>query len=261
MSDHKQHRAATVVSALLDAIRGVVAEHRISYEEYNAAIKFAIDVGNAGEWPLFADVFFEADVEKMSNRNSPASDSSIEGPYYVPCSALLARPFVMPMREDEGGDPLIFGGSVTGVDGTPLAGATVDMWQCDRSGTYSDVPYGDGRELPPSGNLRGRFDTDKSGLFEVRTITPVPYEIPKSGPTGALLAAAGWHAFRPSHLHCIVSAPGHQSLTTQLFFDGDPYLESDVASAVKPGLVLKLSPSASEDGGNTLDYSFRLAPA
>ena len=68
---------------------------------------------------------------------------------------------------------------------------------------------------------------------------PAPYEIPKSGPTGALLAAIDRHAWRPAHLHMKVQHPGYRPLTTQLFLKNDPWMESDVVEgAVKNALIV-----------------------
>lgn len=241
MSNSSEERVATVVAAMMDKVRETIVEHKVTYDEYAAAKQFAIDVGEAGEWPLFGDVFFESTVERIDAEGREGSAGAIEGPYYVPGAVELTPPYVMPMREDEPGDILIFSGTVRSPEGTPLPGAMIDMWQSDSMGTYADIPYPDDRELPPPGNLRARFRADDNGQFEVRTIIPVPYEIPKGGPTGALLAAAGWHAFRPAHLHTVTSAPGYRSLTSQLYFDKDPYLESDVANAVKSSLILDLT--------------------
>jgi catechol 1,2-dioxygenase len=258
-------RTAAVVRALMDRIRDVIVEHRVTYDEYAAAKQYVIDVGQAGEWPLFGDVFFESAVEEIYSEGQGVT-GAIQGPYYVPGSSELKPPYALPMRDNEPGDPLLFSGSATGLDGTPIAGAVIDMWHSDGLGTYSNIPYPDDRELPPPYTLRGRFKTDANGRFELRTIVPVPYEIPKAGPTGALLRAAGWHAFRPAHLHCFVSAPGYQRLTSQLYFEGDPYIDSDVATAVKPGLVLKLEKHAGAERGLerpffTTSYDFRLARA
>ena len=261
MSADTAGRTSTVIAALFDAVREVIVTHRVSYAEYDMAKRYLLDVSEAGEWPLFADVFFEAAVELIAGEGATSSDTTIEGPYFLPGAAELEAPYVMPMRDGEPGDRLVFAGTVTDDGGNPLGGAEIDMWQCDAEGTYADIPYPDGRVLPPPGNLRGRFRTDADGRFEVRTIRPVPYEIPKAGPTGALLRAAGWHAYRPAHLHCIVSAPGSASITTQLYLDGDPYLGSDVAGAVKPGLVLPLDKPTDAQPAWTTVYDFRLAPA
>jgi len=106
--------------------------------------------------------------------------------------------------------------------------------------------------------LRGRVIADADGLFEVQTVLPAPYEIPKNGPCGQLIAAAGWSAFLPAHLHVIVSAPGHAALTSQLFFDGGEFLSNDIASAVKDELILH---PEEIDGGKAAEYDFVLDPA
>jgi len=47
-------------------------------------------------------------------------------------------------------------------------------------------------------------------------VEPALYQVATDGSCGKLIAAAGWHAWRPAHRHLKVSAPGHQTLTTQL---------------------------------------------
>ena len=70
----------------------------------------------------------------------------------------------------------MFSGSVTSTDGTPLAGALLDVWQDNGAGEYSHFHPG-----VPEHNLRGRLVTDADGRFEVETVLPVPYEIPTDG--------------------------------------------------------------------------------
>ena len=69
---------------------------------------------------------------------------------------------------------------------------------------------------------------------------PPPYEIPKDGPVGRLLEALGRHAWRPAHLHLKVSHPRHEQLTTMVYFEGDPWLNSDTINSVKEPLVVAL---------------------
>ena len=87
---------------------------------------------------------------------------------------------------------------------------------------------------------------------------PAPYQIPTDGSCGKLISAAGWHAWRPAHLHVKVSAPGHELLTAQLYFPGDPHNGDDIASAVKPELML--DPQVQPDGTEKITYSFVLDP-
>ena len=155
-------------------------------------------------------------------------------------------------------DPLLFSGRVESADGTPLAGAVVDMWQSTSDGMYSFFTP----QLPGLFLLRGRLRTGAAGEFDVRTIRPVPYQIPREGPVGDLLEnVLGRHSWRPAHLHFKIDADGYQPLTTQLYFAGDPYLDSDTAGAVKDSLVIDLTKADGDGTSYRGEYVFRLAPA
>jgi catechol 1,2-dioxygenase len=56
-----------------------------------------------------------------------------------------------------------------------------------------------------------------------------------------------------------VSAPGHEQLTAQLYFPGDEHNDDDIASAVKPELML--APQQQSDGSVLVEYGFVLDPA
>lgn len=247
-------RIDLVARDLLSRIHDVIREHHVTYPEYQAAKQWLIEVGQSGEWPLFLDVFVEHVVEEVATGDRHGSKGTIEGPYYLPGQAPLPATATLPMRDGEKGEQLVFAGQVRAVGGTPLAGAQLDIWHADADGLYSGFAPG-----VPAGNLRGLVIADETGRFEIRTMLPAPYEIPKDGPTGQLIAAAGWHAWRPAHLHLMISAPGYQKLTTQLYFDGGQWLDSDVAQAVKPELIL--CPETGPDGTRHASYDFVLDPA
>ena len=61
-------------------------------------------------------------------------------------------------------------------------------------------------------------------------------------------------------MHFKVHAPEHQLITSQLYFPGDPHNEDDIASAVKPELMLDPQPNPDEEGEITV-YDFVLDPA
>jgi hydroxyquinol 1,2-dioxygenase len=127
----------------------------------------------------------------------------------------------------------VVSGQVRSLDGTPLAGAQVDVWQADDHGFYDVQQPGS----QPQGNGRGLFTCDGDGRYWFRTVTPSPYPIPTDGPVGRLLTATGRHPYRPAHIHLIVTAGGHLPVTTHVFVAGSPYLDSDAVFAVKQGLV------------------------
>jgi catechol 1,2-dioxygenase len=244
-----QQRIDTFARDVLGRIHEAIREHHLTYPEYTAVKKWLIEVGENGEWPLFLDVFVEHVVEDVVNSGRRGSKGTIEGPYHLPGQAELPATCTLPMRSDEKGDPLVLDGQVRAVDGTPLGGATVDIWLADDDGYYS----GFAPDIP-AGNLRGVVTADGEGRFAITAIQPAPYEIPKDGSVGQLIAAAGWHAWRPAHIHVMVSAPGYQTLTTQLYFRGGEWLDSDVAQATKPELILDPRPGADEVLVSTYDF-------
>ncbi|MCZ0999481.1 catechol 1,2-dioxygenase [Streptomyces mirabilis] len=248
-------RVDTLVTELLTAAHDIIRRHKVTYAEYDALKSWLIQVGQDGEWPLFLDVWLEHVVEEVASENREGSKGTIEGPYYIPDAPALPADATLPMREDEGGTPLLFQGQVTGVDGPPLSGAKVEIWHADDDGYYSQFAPN-----LPKWNLRGTVVADDQGNFKIHTVEPAPYQIPTDGSCGKLIDAAGWHAWRPAHLHLKVSAPGHQLITTQLYFQGGSHVEDDIAQAVKPDLVLAPTPVA--DGqGNEVTYDFVLDKA
>jgi catechol 1,2-dioxygenase len=189
-------------------------------------------------------------------RDREGSQGTILGPYHLPDAPVLDAPYELPRREDEAGDRMHFSGRVVDHEGNPLAGAVLDVWHADAEGLYSGFD-----PSLPEGILRGKVIADDEGRYEVRSIVPAPYTIPHDGPTGKMIAAAGWHPWRPAHIHLIVSADGYEALTTQLYIDSSDYLDDDVASAVKDNLVVHLEPKDDESGVMHFDYDFALAPA
>lgn len=249
-----QERVSTLAGRIIKAINDTVLDEKVTYDEYNAFKAWLIQVGEDGEWPLFLDVWVEHSVEEVANANRHGSKGTIEGPYYIPNAPSQNTPATLPMRDDEPGTPLLFQGQVTNVAGEPLAGALIELWHADDLGFYSQFAPG-----LPEWNLRGSVIADAQGNFQINTMQPAPYQIPTDGACGALIAAAGWHAWRPAHLHLKVSAPEHQLITTQLYFEGDEHVADDIASAVKPDLVL--DPTERTDGrGREVTYNFVLDP-
>jgi len=247
-----QERVDLLAREVIEALHATVRRHKVTYDEYNVLKSWLISVGENGEWPLFLDVWVEHVVEEVATEHREGNKGTIEGPYYVPNAPDQGARGSVPMREGEAGTPLTWTGRVTSTDGRPLAGAKVEVWHADDDGFYSQFAPG-----LPEWNLRATFTADEQGAFEIRTVKPAPYQIPTDGACGKLIAAAGWHAWRPAHIHVKVSAPDHELLTAQLYFPGDEHNDDDIASAVKPELVLDPKPAGD---GETVDYGFVLDP-
>ena len=251
VADTPTERVDMLAREVLAGIHETIRRHAVSYDEYNALKAWLIGVGEDGEWPLFLDVFVEHVVEEVNTAHRRGSKGTIEGPYYVPDAPEIASPAMLPMRDGEQGAPLVWTGKITTPDGAPLPGK-VELWQADADGYYSQFA-----PAIPLWNLRATIPTDRDGTFSITTIRPAPYQIPTDGSCGRLISAAGWHAWRPAHLHVKVSAPGYQTLTAQLYFPGDPHNNDDVATAVKPELMLE--PVAGPNG-ISVTYDFALDP-
>lgn len=255
VADTPPERVSALAREVLEAVHATIRKHEVTYAEYDALKAWLIQVGADGEWPLFLDVFVEHVVEEVASLARQGSKGTIEGPFYAPGAPQLGSEGTLPMRDGEAGTPMTFHGQVRSVAGAPLANATVDIWHCDNDGFYAQFAPN-----LPEWNLRGVFTTDDDGNFSIRTIQPAPYQIPTGGATGAIIRAANWHAWRPAHLHLKVSAEGHQLITTQLYFPGDPHNDDDIAAAVKPELLL--DPKAAAEGkGIDVEYDFVLDPA
>lgn len=249
-----KERVDEVATAAIKALHEVIRDKQVTYEEYDHLKAWLIQVGLDGEWPLFLDVWMEHVVEEVANADREGSKGTIEGPYYVPGAPELPATCTLEMRDGEKGTSLVFQGQVRSVDGTPLGAAVVDIWHADDDGFYSQFAPG-----LPDWLFRGRVVTDSEGRFAISTMQPAPYQIPTDGSCGRLIEAAGWHAWRPAHIHLKVAAHGHELVTTQLYFEGGEYVDTDVADAVKPELMLAPTPR-SDGGGNEVTYDFVLQP-
>lgn len=248
-------RTQQLVRELLERVHQAVVDLDIGYDEFQAGKQWLIDIGEAGEWPLFLDVFVESAVERNAYRERDGSQGTILGPFHLPDMPVLDAPFHLPVRDDESGAPLVMTGEVVDTAGRPLPGARLDVWHADASGGYSGFD-----PSLPEGLLRGQVIADADGRYTVRTVLPGPYTIPPAGPTRDFSVAGAWSPWRPAHVHLIVSADGHVPLITQLYIDSSDYLDSDVADAVKPELIVHPEPTGD---GEEVGFSttFRLAPA
>jgi len=261
-------RVDIVSNEILDAVREVLVRQHVTHEEYQAALQWIDRLVKAGETRMFFDNFFERTVEQVTHAGLPGSVGTVQGPYYLPGAPMLTEPpYVIPMRPDEQGDPMVLYGEVLDLDGKPVPGALVDMLQAGNDGTYSGF-VGDA----PRTNLRAQLHSDADGRFQIRTIRPAPYQIPTSGPVGRYLEMIGRHAWRPAHFHLKLSAEGLAPLTTQLYFRGGDWLDGDgdVSGAVKDPLIVDVVEDKDEQVAQrygipvpffSCSYTWQLRPA
>jgi catechol 1,2-dioxygenase len=157
---------------------------------------------------------------------------------------------------DVGGETALVEGKVCDPGGSPIAGATLDIWETAPNGLYEQQDPDQ-----PDMNLRGRFLTAADGRYAFKCVRPVKYPVPFDGPAGELLQHMGRHPYRPGHLHFFVSAPGHRPLITQIFDRSSEHLDSDSVFAVKQELIVDFVPApAGSDVDYRVEFDLFLAP-
>lgn len=109
----------------------------------------------------------------------------------------------------------------------------IELWQTAENGLYYSQDGGQG-----DFNLCCSMKTGADGRYAMTTVKPAPYKVPDDGPVGELFRATGRTPWRPSHLHFIVQADSLKSLVTEVFANGDPYLDSDAVFGVREDLIM-----------------------
>ena len=131
--------------------------------------------------------------------------SETDGPFPTKVPASFVRKDI---RDGRTGVPLSVAITIKNANSScaALAGATVDIWHCDKDGYYSEYG-GSGMQsvnLTTVDFLRGRQTTDSTGTAGFTSIFP------------------GWYAGRAPHIHVhVYSASGKSLLVTQMAFAYD----------------------------------------
>ena len=238
-------RLRELLGALIRHLHAFAAETRLTPGEWQAGIEFLTATGQAcdadrQEFILLSDVLGLSSVVEDLNSAAGATERTVLGPFYL--RGAPARAAGEQIGRPQDGPPALIRGVVTDVAGTPLPGATIDVWQASGNGLYDTQDP----DQPPY-NLRGAFRAGPDGRYEFRTARPASYPSPGDGPVGELLIAAGRHRWRAAHIHAIVSAPGYLPVTTHIFDADNPYLDSDAVFGVKESLVRVFRPAGQAD--------------
>jgi catechol 1,2-dioxygenase len=204
-------------------------------------------------------------VDSINNRRpNGATENTLLGPFYIPDAPHYENGGNISL--DHKGEPLVVRGKVTDIEGKPVAGAKIDVWQANDDGFYDVQQKG----VQPDMNLRGLFTADSAGEFWFRTAKPRYYPIPDDGPVGKLMRELGRHPNRAAHLHMIVTAPGFAPVVTHIFTPDCPYLREDAVFGVKESLVADFQhvddPARAKELGFanpfwSVNWDFVLAPA
>ena len=268
LSSTPDARFKRVMTSLVEHLHGFVKDVELTEAEWFGAIGFLTDTGHKcddlrQEFILLSDTLGVSMLVDAINHRFPAgaTPTTVFGPFH------RAGAPVLPMWADiAAGTPgtlAYMHGRVLDVDGSPLEGVQLDVWQADgEQGLYDVQRPG----APVMG--RGIFVTGPDGRYGFKTVRPTHYPIPSDGPVGVMLRKMARHPYRPAHIHAKLDKPGYRSLITHVFEAQDPYLSSDAVFGVKDALVTEFVPHAggpTPDGGqspqpfHSVEFDFRIA--
>lgn len=261
-------RTQEILTAVIRHLHDFVKEVNLTSEEWQTAMDLFLkaseisdDVRN--EFIMFSDTLGVSSlVDLMADEFGESTDASLLGPFYVEGAPELG--YGANMIKENDGIRTIVQGKVTDLDGTPLPGAVLDVWQNAANGLYQ--VYDDSQD---DDNLRCRTVTNDAGEYLFATIKPVPYPVPDDGPVGDMLRATNRHPMRTSHIHFKITKNGFRTLVTEVFPDDDPYLDEDAVFGVREPLIaaFKEAPESETPAVPGVEvpycnvkFDFRLAP-
>jgi len=127
------------------------------------------------------------------------TQSDIEGPYYVPGAPTRNK---IVCASNPAQDRLVLDGHVyRDCTNVPIANVKLDIWHANPLGQYSKG----GSDY----NCRAVLYTDNNGYYQFTTLMPGRYD---DG------------GYRPAHIHFKIGASQYYNITTQLYYNLDPYV-------------------------------------
>jgi protocatechuate 3,4-dioxygenase beta subunit len=158
----------------------------------------------------------------------PLTLSERTGPVGLP-QRLHAGEIDLSRADPEGpravGQLILVTGRITDEDGSPMAGALVEIWQANSAGKYIHEMDRHNAPIDPNFTGQDRLVTDADGNYKFFSVKPGAYPVLESG----------WW-WRPPHIHfSIFGSSWMDRFVTQIFFPGEPLNETDLLLNAVPG--------------------------
>jgi hydroxyquinol 1,2-dioxygenase len=237
MATTKDARLKEIMESLVRHLHAFAREVDLTPQEWIDGITFLTRVGQTCT-PVRQEFILLSDTLGLSSLVNALHDkraiehgtkTSLLGPFYRQDGPTL--PLGSMIASNVNGPEIAIYGKVTDIDGQPLPGATVQIWQTDDEGAY------DLQKDASQMDLRGVFATDANGHYNLRTLLPCGYMIPMDGPVGDMIRAQRRHGYRPAHIHFLIGAPGYRELVTALYMREDDHIDSDTVFGVEDSLI------------------------
>ncbi|MFK0378653.1 intradiol ring-cleavage dioxygenase [Pandoraea sp. NPDC090278] len=251
-------RVREVLTSLIRHLHDFARDVNLTEDEWAKGIAFLTATGQKcddkrQEFILLSDVLGLSMLTVAMNNAKPpeCTEATVFGPFFVDGAPHYENGD--DVANGASGEPCEVSGSIRGLDGHPVSGARIDVWQADAQGLY-DVQ----RDELDTAQGRGVLHADDEGTYRFHTVLAEAYPIPTDGPVGELLTATARHPWRPAHLHFRIEAPGYETLVTHVFREDDKWLDSDAVFGVRQSLIAPWV--RREDGSYSLHYDFVLNP-
>ena len=250
-------RLRKIMTSMVKHIHAFVREIEPTEAEWFTAIDWLTRTGKlcTDKWQEFilaSDVLgVSMLVDAINHRlSTKATPTTVTRPFHVHDSPELANG--VNMAEDAPGVPCFVTGVVRDLDGMPVKGAILDVWQTDGEGLYE--AHRDVKEPW----MRAVYRSGADGSYVIRTVAPIGYTIPMDGTVGELMKRTKISHMRPAHIHFLIDSPGYHRIITHLFQRGDQYIETDVVYGVKESLIVDFvkKPAGKAPNGEVLDKPF-----
>ena len=157
-------RLKEILSSLTSHLHDFAREVKLTEAEWMQGIRFLTGTGQKcsdtrQECILLSDTLGLSMLLVAQNHARPpsATEATVFGPFHTDGAPVLAQG--ADLARGAAGEPLFVEATVRSLDGTPVAGAHVDVWQADADGLY-DVQRD---ELDSQRRARGVFRTDARG--------------------------------------------------------------------------------------------------
>src|SRR4051812_19498202 len=167
-------RLRELAQALVRHLHAFASEVGLTQAEWEAGIGVLTATGHITderrqEFILWSDSLgLSMLVDALANPlPEGATESTVLGPFYVPDSP--AREYGESMMSEPAGTPAwVHGRVLRSADGSPIAGAELDVWQ-----NGDDRLYAVQRPEAPEDHLRGRYSTREDGSYAFLAVRPV----------------------------------------------------------------------------------------
>jgi catechol 1,2-dioxygenase len=261
-------RLKEIMGAAIRHLHAFAREVKLTEEEFHQAAAYIVALGQKSN-PTHNEVILMAGSLGLSslicllnngNKGTTETTANLLGPFWRLDSPRTENGGSI-VRSPTPGPEIFVNAWVKDMNGKPIAGAEVDVWQSSPEGFYENQD-----PSQADMNLRGKFTTDKDGHISFRSVKPSGYPIPVDGPVGDFIRAQKRHNMRPAHLHFLIYKQGYKTHISQVYSNDDPNLDTDVQFGVTETLIgdyVRHETGTPPAPGvkapwYTLDYTFRV---